>query len=47
MHDAILFFDECESMFAQRGRGGSADLTDLLTEMEVRGDVIIMELKTA
>lgn len=25
MHDAIVFFDECESMFAQRGSGGSGE----------------------
>jgi hypothetical protein len=34
MHDAIVFFDECESLFAQRGHGGNAQLTELLTEIE-------------
>lgn len=30
----ILFFDECESLFAKRQAGGSADTTELLTELE-------------
>ena len=36
MSDAVLFFDECESLFAQRGSGGSSELTALLTAMERR-----------
>ena len=32
--DAVLFFDECESLFAARGAGGSAQTTALLTVME-------------
>lgn len=31
---AIVFFDECESLFASRGHGGSSELTELLTEIE-------------
>jgi SpoVK/Ycf46/Vps4 family AAA+-type ATPase len=34
LSDAIIFFDECESMFAKRSSGGSAQLTELLTELE-------------
>lgn len=34
MHDAILFFDECESIFTQRMEGGSAHMSMLLTELE-------------
>ena len=34
LSDAIIFFDECESMFAKRGSGGSQQLTELLTELE-------------
>jgi hypothetical protein len=33
IHNAVLFFDECESMFAQRGHGGSSHMTMLLTEI--------------
>jgi SpoVK/Ycf46/Vps4 family AAA+-type ATPase len=33
-NDAVLFFDECESLFAARGHGGSAHATALLTVME-------------
>ncbi len=32
--NAVLFFDECESLFTARGRGGSAQTTALLTVME-------------
>ena len=28
--------DECESLFASRGHGGSAEMTELLTEIERR-----------
>ena len=34
LSDAIIFFDECESMFAKRSQGGSVQLTELLTELE-------------
>lgn len=34
LSNAIIFFDECESLFAERGFGGSADTTELLTELE-------------
>ena len=33
LSDAIIFFDECESLFAKRSQGGSAQLTELLTEL--------------
>ena len=42
MHDAIVFFDECESLFAQRGHGGSAQLTELLTEIERHDGMIFL-----
>ena len=32
--DAVVFFDECESLFSARGQGGSAEMTGLLTEIE-------------
>eukprot|EP00897_Mesotaenium_endlicherianum_P001050 jgi/Mesen1/10946/ME000096S10524 len=41
MNDAIIFFDECEAIFAQRERGGDRMLNALLTEME-RYEGIIM-----
>ena len=34
LNDAIIFFDECESLFSQRGHGGSSAMTQLLTEIE-------------
>ena len=34
LSDAIVFFDECESLFAQRSGGGSTETTELLTELE-------------
>jgi len=34
LSDAIIFFDECESLFSKRSRGGSIDTTELLTELE-------------
>lgn len=42
MHDAIVFFDECESLFAQRGTGGSSQLTELLTEIERHDGMIFL-----
>lgn len=38
----MLFFDECESLFAQRGRGGSHQLTELLTEIERHKGIIFL-----
>ena len=32
--NAVVFFDECESLFAKRGHGGSSEMTELLTEIE-------------
>ena len=34
LSDAIIFFDECESLFSKRSSGGSAGTTELLTELE-------------
>jgi len=34
LSNAIIFFDECESFFAKRGKGGSDQLTLFLTELE-------------
>lgn len=42
IHNAVLFFDECESLFAQRGRGGSHQLTELLTEIERHKGIIFL-----
>lgn len=42
MHDAVVFFDECESLFAQRSRGGNAQLTELLTEIERHDGMIFL-----
>jgi len=41
MNDAIIFFDECEAIFAKRKGGGDRLLNTLLTEME-RYEGIIM-----
>lgn len=41
MNDAIIFFDECEAIFAKREGGGDKLLNTLLTEME-RYEGIIM-----
>ena len=32
--NAVVFFDECESLFAARQYGGSSEMTELLTEIE-------------
>ena len=42
IHNAVLFFDECESLFAQRSRGGSHQLTELLTEIERHKGIIFL-----
>eukprot|EP00931_Biecheleriopsis_adriatica_P045267 TRINITY_DN25949_c0_g1_i1.p1 TRINITY_DN25949_c0_g1~~TRINITY_DN25949_c0_g1_i1.p1 ORF type:complete len:1540 (-),score=362.19 TRINITY_DN25949_c0_g1_i1:18-4046(-) len=42
MSDAVLFFDECESLFSQRSGGGSGDLTALLTAMERHEGMIFL-----
>lgn len=34
LSDAIIFFDECESLFTRRYMGGSTDTTELLTALE-------------
>ena len=34
LSDAILFFDECETLFMKRDAGGSSHLTELLSQME-------------
>jgi len=34
LSDAIIFFDECESLFSKRSSGGSSETTELLTELE-------------
>ncbi|KAL7566853.1 hypothetical protein ACA910_021349 [Epithemia clementina (nom. ined.)] len=34
LSDAIIFFDECESLFSKRGSGGSSETTELLTALE-------------
>mmetsp|Transcript_22046 Transcript_22046/g.66130 ORF Transcript_22046/g.66130 Transcript_22046/m.66130 type:complete len:325 (+) Transcript_22046:1823-2797(+) len=42
IHNAVLFFDECESMFAKRGHGGSSQMTMLLTEIERHTGIIFL-----
>ncbi|CAL1132542.1 unnamed protein product [Cladocopium goreaui] len=42
MSDAVLFFDECESLFSQRASGGSSELTALLTAMERYEGIIFL-----
>ncbi|CAK9251150.1 unnamed protein product, partial [Sphagnum jensenii] len=42
MNDAIIFFDECEAIFAQRERGGDRMLNSLLTEMERHEGIIML-----
>ncbi|CAM6102058.1 unnamed protein product [Calypogeia fissa] len=42
MNDAIIFFDECEAIFAQRERGGDRILNSLLTEMERHEGIIML-----
>lgn len=45
LSDAIIFFDECESIFSKRASGGSADTTELLTELErFEGIVFLVSL---
>jgi hypothetical protein len=34
IHNAIVFFDECEALFASRATTGSTSVNTLLTEME-------------
>lgn len=38
----MLFFDECESMFAQRGHGGSSQMSMMLTEIEKHTGIIFL-----
>ncbi|KAJ7523017.1 hypothetical protein O6H91_18G034900 [Diphasiastrum complanatum] len=42
MNDAIVFFDECEAIFAQRDRGSDRLLATLLTEMERHEGIIML-----
>lgn len=42
IHNAVLFFDECESMFSQRSQGGSSQMTMLLTEIERHTGIIFL-----
>jgi SpoVK/Ycf46/Vps4 family AAA+-type ATPase len=42
IHNAVLFFDECESMFAQRGHGGSSQMSMMLTEIEKHTGIIFL-----
>ena len=40
--NAVVFFDECESLFAKRGHGGSVEMTELLTEIERFNGIIFL-----
>jgi SpoVK/Ycf46/Vps4 family AAA+-type ATPase len=42
MNEAVVFFDECESLFAQRTSGGSSVMTELLTEVERYNGIIFL-----
>mmetsp|Transcript_18421 Transcript_18421/g.55530 ORF Transcript_18421/g.55530 Transcript_18421/m.55530 type:complete len:1186 (-) Transcript_18421:1035-4592(-) len=42
IHDALLFFDECESIFEDREKRGSHHVNLLLTEVERHDGIIIM-----
>ena len=42
LSNAIIFFDECESIFAKRSKGGSAELTELLTELERFEGIVLL-----
>lgn len=42
MNDAVIFFDECESLFAKRGTGGSTEMTELLTEIERFSGIVFL-----
>ncbi|EDQ91762.1 uncharacterized protein MONBRDRAFT_31207 [Monosiga brevicollis MX1] len=47
MSNAVVFFDECESMFAKRESGGSNILTELLTEIERYPGVVFLATNRA
>lgn len=42
IHDALLFFDECEAIFEDREKHGSHHVNLLLTEVEKHDGIIIM-----
>jgi len=42
MNDAVVFFDECENVFAQRPRGGDRLLNQLLLELEKYPGIVFM-----
>ncbi|XP_024517371.1 uncharacterized protein LOC112341471 isoform X1 [Selaginella moellendorffii] len=42
MNDAVIFFDECEAIFAQREHGGDKMLNALLTEMERHEGIVML-----
>ena len=42
IHDALLFFDECEAVFEDREKHGSNHVNMLLTEVEKHEGIIIM-----
>jgi len=42
IHNAILFFDECDTFFENRSHGGKADVSALLTEIEAYDGLILM-----
>lgn len=42
IHDALLFFDECEAIFEDREKHGSNHVNMLLTEVEKHEGIIIM-----
>ncbi|KAL3158741.1 hypothetical protein ABBQ32_011470 [Trebouxia sp. C0010 RCD-2024] len=42
IHDALLFFDECEAIFEDREKHGSKHVNMLLTEVEKHEGIIIM-----
>ena len=40
--DAVVFFDECESLFQSRSRGGGSMVATMLTEIERFEGVLIL-----
>lgn len=42
IHDALLFFDECEAVFEDRELRGSSHVNMLLTEIEKHDGIIVM-----
>jgi SpoVK/Ycf46/Vps4 family AAA+-type ATPase len=42
LNNAVLFFDECESVFRSRNQGGDRMLNSLLTEIERHEGIVFL-----